>query len=283
MAKLNWRRDILDNVKGMICEAPSLNIAAEVFTQPYTQRVFNMITIKEKDAFVKEKTSIYKNIKQSGFNSFVVQYNLDMASLVNKGRYPGQYSNYYDIRAGAPHTRPKSNNLLKFRPVMFNLAIAEKIWPYVRIYNLDSRQLQKVLNFKRKDIFGEPISHEDFNFDNYEKHAKYYATLNLRKSFKTAINNKKYKFIMTMGEYDNTSDMATLMNYIKSSYTKKRWNKYLKTKWKIEKKYGKQVSVKTVKNLSIAFIGAAGHVISIYRPEVSYKYIRRMVEKWSKN
>ena len=85
------------------------------------------------------------------------------------------------------------------------------------------------------------------------------------------------KMITYYGDIDNSVNLTNLMDFIKISWGKSEADKFFNQAWKI--KHNPAYVRKTYKNLKVAVVRGAGHMVSWDKPKAVFDFVKRAVEE----
>ena len=179
MKTLKSNRDILDRLVGLINEAPLMSSARSIMENPNLYRLYHLITKKQEEQILKKFKNQIKNLKAKHILSFYHNFEVTVAKAATFKRYPGKWTDYYDMATFIPKTAtwsPKSKLMPGNR--LFD-QMKQKLG--MQPLNFNMRKLVKTYNLPKRDSKGRSIHRQQFNLGDLTTNWEYFANSNQTK------------------------------------------------------------------------------------------------------
>lgn len=267
-------RDVLDRAIGIINESPQNSPVQSLVQIPTMYREFHLINKKQEEKIVKKFKKKMENVKGKKFLDFYHDFEISFAKAANKKRYPGRWSDYYDLKTFIPLTEVDSPSFMLIPGLRVLKDTKDKI-SFLPL-NLNNKKLQHTLGLPVKSRKGHLLNYGPFNTNVESVHWRYYAKANLRKQFKMFLENG-YKYVAYFGQLDGCGNINQFMKMLEEVYSPEEQKEFNNTDWK---NLTGDVYMKTFKNIWIANMGQQPHVIGLSKPSLAYAFLKKVLENW---
>ena len=275
MKTLKSNRDVLDRLVGLINEAPLMSSARSIMENPNLYRLYHLITKKQEEQILKKFKNQIKNLKAKHILSFYHNFEVTVAKAATFKRYPGKWTDYYDMATFIPDTATWSPKWLLIPGLRIFFQTKQKLG--MQPLNFNMKKIVKTYDLPTRDSKGRYIDHQPFNSADQSANWEYFVKKNQTKILSKLLKNG-YKYVAYFGELDACGSVIAFVKQLQDALSKEEYAKFDQTKWQ---RLGRDTHMKIYKNIWFGNLGQYPHLLGQQKPKSTYELVKKVVlDNW---